>query len=204
MNMKIPDKYASGSEPLDSNRETLARALLEFIAESADEIIEEKDFCANMGLDTIVEKEKERMGLEILMLYLFFTSQWIINHYKMNGTELLDRVFFLASTFSDSDWFFWDIVEERYGAYYKAIRNTVGGGPMYWLGKEATLRILGMDGKDVDVGTMLSGTLFISGRLVGVTKGVEAMVDMSSESMKKVLHNKSLWKKILSFLGYRG
>lgn len=176
--MKIPDEYTSGSKPLDNKREDLALALVHFNVEVADDIIERKDFNEMLKLTYIDTKEKNRMRLELCIFNLYITSVWIMNNNnKENGKELLDRMYFhFRKAISGNDLPFGDIVEKRHVVYYKAITNTVGAGQMYWLGKEATLNILGKDEKNIDPEVLITAPLFFAGNFASINAGVKEMV----------------------------
>jgi len=175
--MKIPDEYACGSKPLDDKREELAFALFNFNVQVAIDTVEEKGFIEMLKLTKVDDKEKNRMKLELIMFNLFTTSKWIMNNYKENGAELLDRLHFhFKKAFSDNDWVFGEVVAERHITYNNALANNAGAGPMFWLGREATLHILGKDEKNVDSGVLIAASLTFAGNFSSVAKGINTMV----------------------------
>lgn len=179
--MKIPDEYLSGSKPLDKNREMFALGLVNLSFQLAEITSKDPIFLQTLNLNTINDKDKNRITLELVLFNLSLTSFWIMKNYKHKPHEVLDRMYYhFRSAVSDNDIEFGQIVDERGLNYSKAVSTQAGAGPLWWLGKAVTENILGkeIDSRDAeDVEMAMNSIAYINQLTVVVTKSVKDYVN---------------------------
>lgn len=145
-NLRIPDEYASGGQPLPNvEEEGIALGLFGLARWNAQELLSLKEFLDSLHCPTLDEGERKRMIMEVTIFNLYISSLWLRGNYK-NFQSVLDRMyFFLHKSVSDNSLEFMSLTKVRYQHYEKSYKSNSHIPPIEELARTATMYFYGTE-----------------------------------------------------------